>query len=235
MKSVSIIVPVHNEAPVIEKQINKINDYMELLGAEYEILICDNASTDDTWMKGSQLAKRLPNVKYYRTTTRGLGVGLRCGLNKATMEKVCFCPITICFGLAVIKRSLIASVQRDLVLDSKSHFASTINRTRWRKFFSVGHHILLKLFLKIKVLDTQGSFVCDRKKMLKFIHHLNSNSAFISAQIVLYADKYGLSIIELPVYYPKEMRPSKTNPIRVAFRITYEIIKEWWELLDEGD
>lgn len=46
---ISIVVPVFNEADILRDSLSKIQHYANITGLEYEIIIVDDGSTDDTW------------------------------------------------------------------------------------------------------------------------------------------------------------------------------------------
>jgi glycosyltransferase involved in cell wall biosynthesis len=62
----SIVIPVLNESPNIEKQYNELTDTLVRGGRSYEILIIDDGSTDDTFEKLSSLQARDPHLRVIR-------------------------------------------------------------------------------------------------------------------------------------------------------------------------
>src|SRR5690242_20663923 len=67
-KTISICIPVYNEAqnlPVAVTEIEKIFQN-ELSAYNLEIIVTDNASTDQTWKVAQDLAKKKSYLKAYR-------------------------------------------------------------------------------------------------------------------------------------------------------------------------
>jgi glycosyltransferase involved in cell wall biosynthesis len=62
----SIVIPVLNESPNIEKLYNELTDTLVRGGRSYEILIIDDGSTDDTFEKLSSLQARDPHLRVIR-------------------------------------------------------------------------------------------------------------------------------------------------------------------------
>ena len=62
----SIVIPVLNESPNIEKLYNELTDTLVHGGRSYEILIVDDGSTDDTFQKLSSLQARDPHLRVIR-------------------------------------------------------------------------------------------------------------------------------------------------------------------------
>lgn len=83
MKQISIVVPVFNEARNIEKLYREIRSVCKKNRYEYEIIIVDDGSTDDT----HQVVSRLSPVKYIRLRknfgqTAALDAGIKHAIHK---------------------------------------------------------------------------------------------------------------------------------------------------------
>jgi glycosyltransferase involved in cell wall biosynthesis len=62
----SIVIPVLNESPNIEKLYNELTETLVRGGRSYEIIIVDDGSTDDTFAKLSVLQARDPHLRIIR-------------------------------------------------------------------------------------------------------------------------------------------------------------------------
>jgi glycosyltransferase involved in cell wall biosynthesis len=62
----SIVIPVLNESPNIEKLYNELTDTLVRSGRSYEIVIVDDGSTDDTFDKLARLQVRDPHLRVIR-------------------------------------------------------------------------------------------------------------------------------------------------------------------------
>ncbi|MCD8140580.1 MAG: glycosyltransferase family 2 protein [Planctomycetaceae bacterium] len=68
MAAVSIVIPVYNEGPYIEKTLRSVVNEAD------EVVVCDNASTDETSEICSAFAKKHPHVRHIRHE-RNIGAG----------------------------------------------------------------------------------------------------------------------------------------------------------------
>ncbi len=91
MRSMSVIIPAFNEAEEIGKIVPAVQDMLVRRGADWEILIVDNASTDDT---GARVAPLLddPRIRFLRNErNRGKGYSVRRGMLEARGELRLMC------------------------------------------------------------------------------------------------------------------------------------------------
>ena len=65
MPYVTIMIPAHNEAEVIEETINNVS---KLEYQKYEIIVIDDRSTDETYQVLERISANYPNLKYFSRT-----------------------------------------------------------------------------------------------------------------------------------------------------------------------
>src|SRR5262245_8138201 len=75
--SLSLIIPAYNEGPGIRRAVREADEALAGLGYDYEILVVDDGSTDDTARAVAEAALRLPRVRLLRhADNRGYGAAL---------------------------------------------------------------------------------------------------------------------------------------------------------------
>ncbi|MBL6935868.1 MAG: glycosyltransferase family 2 protein [Alphaproteobacteria bacterium] len=83
--SLSVVVPVFNEADSIEPLMAELHEAMEGLGMEYEMVFVDDGSTDSTPQRLSQAKERHPRLRSLRHgACCGQSAALRSGIAAAT-------------------------------------------------------------------------------------------------------------------------------------------------------
>jgi glycosyltransferase involved in cell wall biosynthesis len=80
----SIVVPVFNEGPGIADCVQRLADYLDGIGARWEIVIADDGSTDATVAIASAIAARDARVRLSGGAHRGKGAAVRRGMLAAT-------------------------------------------------------------------------------------------------------------------------------------------------------
>jgi len=69
MLKISIISPVYNASEILETFVDKILINIKKINKNYEIILIDDCSTDDSWKKLVTLKSKLNNIKIKRNNT----------------------------------------------------------------------------------------------------------------------------------------------------------------------
>ena len=59
-QSISVVVPIYNDSEVIHELIKRLSPVLESITADYEIILVDDGSRDDSWLQ--MLADRQANA-----------------------------------------------------------------------------------------------------------------------------------------------------------------------------
>ena len=82
----SIIVPVRNESNIIRDVFDYF--YINIKNIEYEVLIINDFSTDDTLEKAKNLIKNYENFRVLDNKKKGLGGAISLGIRSASGNNV---------------------------------------------------------------------------------------------------------------------------------------------------
>lgn len=110
--AVSVIVPAYNVAPYLEECINSI---LASTFLDYEILLIDDGSTDETGAICDALAKRSDKIRVLHTENSGLCAARNLGLDNATGEYISFVDGDDLISPHMLER-LTAAMQDDVQL-----------------------------------------------------------------------------------------------------------------------
>ena len=81
--TLSVIVPAHNEAKVIDKTINSL---LEMTYPGAEIIVVDDGSTDNTYERILELYGSNPKVRVFKKPNEGKGQALNFGIERSQAE-----------------------------------------------------------------------------------------------------------------------------------------------------
>lgn len=223
MMSLSIILPIYNEENILKKNIPIL---YKSLKDDFEILLCDNGSTDNTKSICQDLIKKYPKIRYLFVKEKGIGNGIRVGIENAKKKYIMFYAIDLPFGTKIIDESIAKMKDYDIVIGSKGHKDSINNHTFQRKIFSFFFNSFVNILFGLHIRDTQGSLMFKKDHIIKYLNHLDASDAFFETQILIYGKRNKDKIIEIPVTYKQQRKGSKINPIKDGLKILRQIIHE---------
>ena len=231
----TIIFPVLNERLRLEKGITRTVEYLDRIGfSDYEILIVDNGSEDETPQIADKLCRRYSRVKYERIPVRGVGAAFRRGVKLSHGDIVGYMDIDLSTNIKHLGEAIEIFKERpEIAYINGSRFAKasdTRGRKWYRKITSQGLLILLKVFLGMKSTDAICGFTFVRKKTaVSLIKGCSrDNGWFYMIEFLLRAEKRGVRILDYPVEWEEDYNTT-VKLFRTIFNYLKQITRLFWE------
>jgi len=212
----SIVVPVHNEAALLERNTRVLVEYLSGALQAYEIILVENGSLDQTPSVARSLAETLDHVRVLEIPEPSLGEALKLGVAEARYNKVIYFPIDLSTDLGFIPLSVERLDEFDVVVGSKRMEPGLDRRPFHRRLLSRGFHGLVRGLFRTGFTDTTCVKAFRRSRVLPVFGEVPSSSHVFETEMLLAAQQMGLSIKELPVEV-KGGRPSR-QPLGVKVR-----------------
>lgn len=114
--SVTILLPAYNEAAIITDSLNILCAHMNGLTERFnwDILIVNDGSKDETARIAEELAQTLPNITvYHNKVNQNLGGALRNGFKHAKGEYIVVLDIDLSFGPDNVEKLMDAAIDQD--------------------------------------------------------------------------------------------------------------------------
>ena len=208
---VTIIFPVLNERLRLESGVTRTVEYLEKIDfSDYEILIVDNGSEDETPEIAQALCQKYDRVRYERIEVRGVGAAFRRGVELSRGEVTGYMDIDLSANIKHLGEAIhIFMTRPEIAYINGSRFAKesdTKGRKWYRKITSQGLLILLKLFLRMKSTDAICGFTFVRRETaLSLIEGCSQdNGWFYMIEFLLRAEKRGVNILDYPVEWQED-------------------------------
>lgn len=230
--AVSIILPVYNEQKLLKDNTLKLYKYLQTLPLEnFEILLCDNGSTDETAHIGLSLQKLHPKIRLIHTDERGYGIGIRSGIQNATHDHLILFSIDLAFNLDFVIDALtvMKNENANIVVGSKGHPQSKIHRPLARKIASLGFNSMINTLFWMGISDTQGALAFKKSEVMKYLDKLTSTDTFFQTEYMITSHHEGLTIKEIPVTV-EDMRASSFNLKKDIFLLFRKLLQLRWRL-----
>lgn len=227
-----ITIPVLNEAETLEHQVKTLYAYVLKLypnEGQWNIVIADNGSTDQTPNIAQDLAQTFSNVQVVQVPKRGVGLALKTSWGQSKADIVGYMDLDLATDLQHLQPALDAIEQAnyDLVYASRLHKNSTvINRTFKRELASRVFNGLLKAYLGVHFSDGMCGFKwLKRAKLTPLMEAGAQNDGwFFSTELLTTAEWLNYKIYELPVKWTDDVSSSKVKILPLAKRYIASMI-----------
>jgi dolichyl-phosphate beta-glucosyltransferase len=157
--SISVVIPVYNEAAEIVNIVRAVGDALRARGGEFEIIVVDNASEDDTV---DRLQPQLgPNVRLLRNEhNMGKGFSVRRGMLEATGELRLMCDADCAPSLASLPKMEAKLSDCDIVAGARNAPTSEVGRQQplRRRAASIGFILLCRAVMSEPLKDVFCGF-----------------------------------------------------------------------------
>lgn len=210
---ISVIMPAYNESEIIEKNVQETVKTFKNFQVDFEIIVIDDGSTDETWLKLKELENKFPNIKVTRNMKNfGKGRALKKGFRFAKGEYVVFLDSDIDLHPAQLETffDIMKLDDADVVIGSKRHPNSKLNYPLQRKIISFIYFSFVKLLFGMPIKDTQTGLKLFKYEVLRNVFpKVVVNSFAFDLEILAYAHRLGYKIAEAPVFIDSKRRFSR--------------------------
>lgn len=227
---VSVILSAYNEGNVIDTAVDEVNNVMIKTNWDYEIIVVDDGSLDDTRQKALAYMKErdrghLKVVGYKENM--GKGNAIMTGFAHAQGDFIVVIDSDLDVDPGLIPRYVEALKTSDIAVGSKWHPQSRTTITLKRKILSFGFNALSRLLTGIKLKDTQTGLKAFRRQVLERMmpKFIVKRYAF-DLELIGACNHAGYRIIDLPVdVHIKSMVSFKdivkmaSDMVKVAYRL----------------
>ena len=215
LPSLSIVVPVYNEAEFIPTALPRMIAAVESVGAPYTILIVENGSSDGTAEVARRVAGDNP-VIVDSLPSPDYGAAMRHGFLSSDGDWIVNFDIDY-FSADFLREVLEQPEESDLVIGSKRDPRSEDRRPLLRRVATAVFNILLTVILGSTVSDTHGMKGFRRKLVDDVGPMVVSTKDLFDTELVVRAERAGYAIVEVPVVV-EEMRQARSSLLKRAPR-----------------
>lgn len=226
-----IAIPVYNEEATIEAQIKKLHRSLTELedsNHQFQILIADNGSNDQTCEIAKSLVASLDRVNLISVGEKGVGLALRSAWKNSHADVVGYMDLDLATDLVHIEEVVLAFSKGDTDVINASRLLPTstvLNRKLHRTITSRGLNLILRLIFKTRTSDAMCGFKFIKRETLKtvLVNGATSNGWFFATQILLVAEMMRFRVKEIPVFWTDDGN-SKVKVLSLSKQYLSEII-----------
>ena len=219
-----------NEEANIEHALAYAVDALTQHASDYQIVIVDDASTDQSPELVRRAVAGNPRITLIRHEfNQKLGASLRTGFAAAKHELILYMDADLPFDPDVLGRAIRAMNVTRADLIAGYRFDRTTEGLR-RTMYSVLYNWLIRLLFRISIRDVNFSFKLMRREVLNALE-LRSEGSLIDAEIMVKARNRGFVIQQIGLdYFPRVHGTSNLSSPTVIAKILRELISLYPEM-----
>jgi glycosyltransferase involved in cell wall biosynthesis len=225
LKSMTIVLPVYNEADAIGPMLEDTVHTMGALVNDYEVIVVDDGSRDATSQIVTSLSLQYPQVRLVQhDINQGYGAALFDGLVRARYEWVFVTDSDRQFDLKEISKLTACTDKADLIVGYRTPrrdpFPRILCGWGWSK--------LVTLLFGYTARDIDCAFKLIRRSVITRLEpEMKSFGATFSAELLVRARRAGFTIHEVPItgHRPRVSGCATGNQLHVILRAFKELLR----------
>src|SRR5437762_3520157 len=228
--SVSLVIPMYNEELNIEHAIAAAVEALTKYTDDYEIVIVDDASTDDSPGLVQRVAAENPRIRMIRhEKNRKLGGSLKTGFSAASKALVLYMDADLPFDPDVLGRAMRALHVTGADVIAGYRLDRTMEGFR-RTVYSYFYNALIGVLFGWPHRDINFSFKLMKREVLQAIE-LKSEGSLIDAELIVKAKNRGFAIQQIGLdYFPRIRGTSHLSSPTVIVQIFRELVRLYPEM-----
>jgi hypothetical protein len=221
---ISLCMPCYNESEVIEEVVRGACAVLPEFADEFEIVVVDDGSADDTAAIVERLAADDDCIRLVRhERNRGYGAAFTTAMRAAHGEWICFTDGDGQFNLLDLPQLLVAAQKFDVVVGYRHRRADN----KIRRFNASGWKWLMRCMIGLRVRDLDCAFKLFPRWVVEQLQ-LSADGACISAEVLAQCTRGGLSVFEVPVnHFPRAAGKATGGNLRVVAKAFRELPVVW--------
>ncbi len=226
---ISIVIPVYNEAGIVREAAEELCRKLDALGLDYELLLSENGSKDQTPALLRALAGANPRVRALHEDEPNYGRALKKGILAARGERVICDEIDLC-DVDFYQRALpLLDAGADLVVGSKAMKGSDDARPFLRRLATRVITLLLRAITGFRGTDTHGLKAFKRDRIVPVVQACVVERDLFASELVIRAQRMGRDVREIPITLA-EKRPPSIQLLRRVPRVLRGLLQLGWTI-----
>lgn len=199
---VSVVCPFYNEAEIIEQSVRQMLKQLSSLNDEWELIVVNDGSTDESETIVEQIAWESPHLKVLGYPfNRGRGHALRTGIAAARGDVIVTTEIDLSWGENIV-HELFAAMKRwpdaDVIVASPNLPGGGYKNVPFKRVFlsRIGNRVIRACMFNSVTMNT-GMTRAYRREAIQSLPLFEDGKEF-HLEVILKATAFGLRIQEIP-------------------------------------
>ena len=198
----SLILPAHNEAERLPKSLKQVQEYLSIQPYDYEVLVIENASSDETGRIAEEFQRDFPQLKLIRLEQGGKGNAIRAGMLAAKGEYRFMADVDFSMPVNEIGKFLPPRLEKPQVAiaSREQQGAQRIGEPFYRHLIGRVFNALVQTLVLPGLQDTQCGFKCFSAAAAEQIFPNQTLEGWsFDVEVLTIARQLGYEVLEVPV------------------------------------
>lgn len=219
---ISIIIPCFNEEKVISQNIQKIYNFFEDKEYVFEIVVINNASTDNTLKVLIETDKNY-KIKILNEDRQGKGNAVKLGLLNSKYNNILILDADLSTDINELKDEWL-KLKNSLLIGSRA-LGEEIDTPKIRRLSGLILNKIIRLFFDIQVKDTQCGFkFIAYENISSLANDLSIEGFMYDLDLITLCKKLSIDIKEIPIKYIFN-KNSSVSLIKDPLVMLFEMLK----------
>ncbi len=222
LESLTLFFPCHNEQGNVEPMVQKALEVGKSITDDYEVIVVNDGSVDDTAVIADKLAADNSHVRViHHEVNKGYGGALQSGFRAASKAWIFYTDGDGQFDMGELPGLLDLTDKYDLITCYRKNRQDPMIR----KLNAWAWGILVSLMFRLNIRDIDCAFKLYRREVVDSIE-MHSTGALIDTEMLARAKRAGFAITQRGVtHYPRTAGQQSGGSIRVILRAFKELFK----------
>jgi glycosyltransferase involved in cell wall biosynthesis len=210
----SIVIPIHNEAECLEGEVSELTSELDVRTVDYELLLCENGSSDQTPQIADALAAAHPRVRALHLAEPDYGLAMKTGMLSGSGDYVVNFDIDF-HDVDFMLRAGELLENCGAVVGSKLLPGSEDRRSPARHMVSLGFTTILRILFDRRMDDTHGMKALRREVVQEFAPRTVTTRDLFDTELLIRARRGGVVVKALPVTVEEKRKPRSSIVRRI--------------------
>jgi glycosyltransferase involved in cell wall biosynthesis len=236
------VIPIHNEAECLAAEVAELTGQLQTHQVDYELLLAENGSSDDTAAIGEALAGENPRIRLLRVPVADYGAAMKQGMLEGRGRLIVNFDIDFYDVAFMLKAGEhlgeaaggggATAAAPGIVVGSKLVEGADDRRSWARHLVSLGFTTILRVLFDRRMDDTHGMKVLKREVVAKFAPRTIMTTDLFDTELIIRARREGVAVKALPVTVEEKRKPRSSivrripRTIRGLLRLRVALFRE---------
>lgn len=228
-ESISVVIPAYNEASTIESVANEVTAVLKKTKLDYEIVLVDDGSTDQTGRRIDDLSKSDKHVRsLHHKQNRGFTGAMKTCFENARKHLIFLAPADGQFNFKELPKFIDAIKGYDVATAYIVNREDTLIKKVKSNFFHLPFLFLCRYLLGINLREFSSVSLWRRRVVQSIEIKSEDKSAMFLPELISKALEKKYKFTEVPIkWYRRKGGKAKGASFTVALKTAYAIIKLW--------